>query len=172
MAKRRYLIPRKYPKNGKRGTFSKDSKQISRGTSSLLPCTVIVLLPYLQQEAFYYFGSALYWVVRLEWVVPTDTELTVSYCNWTDWYQLQLNWLVPPETELTGSLLKLNWLVPTDTELTGSYWYWTDWSLLILNWLVSTRDWTDWFLLILNWLVPTDTELTGSYWYWTDWFLQ
>jgi hypothetical protein len=145
--------------------FPKDSKHISRRTSSLLPSTVIVLLPYLQQEAFHYFGSALYWVVSLKWLVPTETELTGSYCKWTDWFPLQVNWLVPTTSELTGSysdrtdwfllwtdwfLLQVNWLVPLETELTGSY-----------------CKWTNWFLLKPNWMVPTATELTGSYWYWT-----
>jgi len=174
--------------------FPKESKRVSRGTSSLLPRTVIVLLPYLQQEAFHYFGSALYWVVRLTWLVLTEThlflsetELIGSYCRWTDWFLLIPNWLVPTASELTGSYLhqndwfqlRLNWLVPTETEMTGSYCKWTDWFLVQVNWLVpSTSELTgsywyrnDWYQLRLNWLVPIETELTVSYCKWTDWFL-
>ena len=100
--------------------FPKDRKSISQGTSSLLPCAVNILLPYLQQEAFHYFWSALYWVVRLKWLVPTETELTGFYWDWTNWFLLRLKWLVPTETT--------DWF----------YWDWTDWFLLRLNWLVST----------------------------------
>ena len=97
---------------GSETIFPKDSKRLSRGTSSLLPCAVIILSYLIYSKRHSTILEAHYtelwdwnnwFLLKLNWLVPTETELTGSYWDWTDWFLLQLNWLVPTTTERTGS---------------------------------------------------------------------